>query len=238
MGSIARVVRSLMLSWVCLGYVAACSTTVPGSPQAQAPRDADAPTVASSDLARLLLSDQQVSDIVGVTGMVKSDVYSDIPGPQGESYSEPRCAEALYNTMWTSYDGSGYSGAAGQRVREPGDDSYNNVDEGVVSFPDAAAATRFVVRTSLEFDSCADVHFSDTSAPTDSETYFWTIGFPQNVGDTVTVVSTEEGQERYGCAKAITSRSNVVIDVYWCAQGAAAKTPADLVNAIANNMPH
>jgi hypothetical protein len=230
------VARTAVLLALCGGCVVACSTAVAGTARVQTPRDASAPKVAPADLATLLLSDQQVSEIVGVAGMVSFHPYQDIPPPVGETYSEPRCAEALFNTEWPSYNGSGYTGAAGHKVGEPGDRPAHEVDEGVVSFPDAVSATRFVVRTSLDFDRCADLHFSDTVPPPQPQTNYYTIGFPKTVGDTTTVVSALEGGEGQTCAKAITSRSNVVIDVYFCAKDATAKTPVDLVNAIANNV--
>jgi hypothetical protein len=232
------VARSAVLLALCGGCVVACSTAVAGTARVQTPRDASAPKVAPADLAKLLLSDQQVSEIVGVAGMVSFHPYQDIPPPVGETYSEPRCAEALFNTEWPSYDGSGYTGALGHKVGEPGNRSAHEVDEGVVSFPDAGAATRFVIRTSLDFDRCADNHFSTTDPPPKPETNYYTIGFPKVVGDVVAITSTAEGADGYACAKAITSRSNVVIDVYFCAKDATTKTPIDLVNAIANNVPH
>ncbi|WP_421843945.1 sensor domain-containing protein [Mycobacterium sp.] len=62
--------------------------------------------------------------------------------------------------------------------------------------------------------------------------------FPSASGDTATVVNTAEGAEGYVCARAITSRSNVVIDVYVCGIGITATQPAAVVSAIANKMPH
>lgn len=235
---ITKPARSALPLLICASCAMACSTTVMGSPRVQAPRDPNAPKVAPKDLAKLLLSDQQVSDAVGVPGLVSFHPYDNIPPPQGESYSEPRCAEALFNTEWPSYDGTGYTGAAGHKVGEPGERPLHEVDEAVVSFPDAGAATRFVIRTSLDFDRCADVHFSDTAPPPKPTTDYYTIGFPKMAGDMATVVSTAEDADGYACAKAITARANVVIDVYYCAKDATAKTPIDLVNAIANNVPH
>jgi hypothetical protein len=238
MGFIADAARSGVLLLACVGCAAACSSTVMGSARVAAPRDAKAPKVAPADLAKLLLSDQQVSDIVGVRGLTSFHPYSDIPPPVGETYSEPRCAEAIFNTEWPSYSGTGYTGAVGHKVGESDNGPPHEVDEAVVSFPDAAAASRFVVRTSLDFDRCGDVHFNEVYPPPKGETEYWTIGFAKTVDDIVTVVSTTEGGDGQACAKAITARSNVVIDVYLCAKDATAKIPVDLVNAIANNVPH
>jgi serine/threonine-protein kinase len=238
MGLLTVGARCALLLLACAGGAVACSNTVTGSSRVQAPGDASAPKVAPADLTKLLLSDQQVSDIVGAPGMVSFEPYQGIPPPAGETYSEPRCAEAVFNTEWPSYNGTGFTGAVGHKVGEPGDRPAHNIDEGVVSFPDAVSATRFVVRTGLDFDRCADTHFSFTTPPPRSQTDYYTIGFPKTVGDMATVVSAVEGGEGRTCARAISSRSNVVIDVYVCATDATAKTAVDLVNAIANNVRH
>jgi hypothetical protein len=238
MGLLTARAQATLLVLACASCALACSTTVTGSARVQAPRDPNAPKVAPADLAKLLLSDKQVSDIVGVAGLVRFDPYDKIQPPGGETYSEPRCAEAVFNTEWPSYDGSGYTGVAGQKVGEPVEQPAHSVDEAVVAFPDANAATRFVIRASVEFDRCADVHFSFTMPPPKSETDYYTIGFPKTVGDITTVVNLAEGSDGYACARGITSRSNVVIDVHLCAKDATAKVPIDLVNAIANNMSH
>ncbi len=126
----------------CAAVAAACSTTVAGTARPLPARDGKAPVAAPADLPKLLLSDAQISDIIGVGPLVTFDPYTGITPPQGESYSDQSCAEAVWNTMWTAYDGTGYSGAAGRKVGEPGDKHPHDIDQGVVSFPTADAATR------------------------------------------------------------------------------------------------
>lgn len=193
--------------------------------------------VAPDGLEKLLLSDAQISDIVGVNGLVTFHTYTGIMPPQGETFSDPSCAEALFNTMWTGYNGTGFTGGAGRKVGEPGDRHDHDIDQGVVAFPNADAATRFVDRTVLGWDHCADVHLSDTSPPPDSKTDVYTIGFPSTIDDIPTVVNTAEGGEGYVCARAITPRSNVVIDVYVCGKGFTAAQAVAVVKSIANKMP-
>jgi PknH-like extracellular domain len=193
--------------------------------------------VAPADLEKLLLSDAQISDIVGVKGLVTFDAYKGLTPPQGETFSHPSCAETLLNTMWTAYNGSGYTGGAGRRVRELGDRPVHDIDQGVVAFPSADAATLFVNRTVVDWERCADVHFTGTSPPPDSGSQNYTLGFPTTTGGIPTVVNTAEGGEGYVCAHAITSRSNVVIDVYVCGNGATADQAVAVVKSIANEIP-
>lgn len=235
MAGLNHLVRAGLVGLACVGVAAGCSTAVSGTPRAQSARDG-APSVASADLAALLVSDAQANDLVGAAGLSTYHTYTGITPPAGESFSEPECAQTLFNTMYTGYDGTGYTGAAGRKLGQRADRMH--IDQGVVSYPDADAALRFVVRTVLGWHRCADVHLSDTEPPPDPGTVWFTLGFPSQSGDVATVVNTAEGGEGYACAHAIVSRSNVVIDVYVCGKDITAAAPVALVNAIANKMPH
>ena len=131
-----------------------------------------------------------------------------------------------------------FRAVAGRKVRKRGDKSFDEVDQGAVAFPSADAATRFVVRTVLGWERCADVHLGVTDPPPDPVTVYFTLGFTSTRDDVATVVNTVEGGEGMGCARGITSRSNVVIDVYVCGQTITAAQPVAVVNAIADKMPH
>lgn len=227
-----------MLMVACVAVAAACSTTVSGTPRPEAARDAGAPMVAPAGLERLLLSDAEMSGVLGVPGLSTYKPYTGITPPEGETYSDATCAETMYNTMWTAFDGSGYTGGAGRKISEPGDKPEHDVDQGVVSFPDADVASRFVVRTVLGWDRCADVHFSATTAGPNPRTDFYTLGFSSMSGDIATLINTAEGGEGYVLARAITSRSNVVIDVYVAGKAMTTDRAASVVKAIANKMPH
>lgn len=200
--------------------------------------------VAAESLDRMLLSENRIDEIVGggsaragSGGFIISQRYSLITPPQGESFSDPSCASTLYNTMYTGYAGSGYTGVAGRRLHEDPHPTHF-IDEAVVAFPSADAAERFVVRTALGWERCADVHLSTSEPPPDPVTLFYTLGFPSVTGDVATVVNVLEGGEGKACAHAIASRANVVIDVHIGGPGITAAQPVSIVGAIAENMPH
>lgn len=233
------VVRSAALMLACVTVAAAaCSNTVAGAARVRPARDGKAPMVAPADLDKLLLSDAQVSELMGAAGLVTFESYAGIPPPVGEIYSDPSCAEAVWNTMWTAYNGTGYTGGAGRKVGEPADKHPLHTDQGVVSFPSADAATRFVVRAVLDWERCADTHLSSTEPPPDSSTSWYTVGFPRASDDVSTVVDSVEGGQGRTIAHAITSRSNVVIDVYAAGMAMTADKAVAMVNAIADKMPH
>jgi serine/threonine kinase PknH len=213
-----------------------CSQTVGGDATPQTAADSQAPTVQPTQLRALLLSDPEMSDAVGTPGLVKHDPYDEIPPPKGESYNDPACIGAVFNTMYTAYDGVDYTGVAGTKVGEPGNKwGTTSIDQGVVSFADADAASRYVMRSLISWDSCADKRVSG-KYDADSDTETWTIGFPTVTDDVPTLLISPEGGDGYVCERAITSRSNVVIDVYVCATGARPEQAVAVVRSIADKV--
>lgn len=231
----------VVLALACVITTSACSHVLTGQPRALSARDSSAPTVAPADLDKLLLSDRQISDIIGAGPLATFHTYSTItPADAGETFSDPSCAEAVYNTMWTAYDRSGYTGALGHGLREPGDRHPHAVDQGVVAFPTADAATRFVARVTTAWQHCADAHFSDTgpSGPSpNTRTDWYTVGYPI-ISDISTLVVYPEGRREQTDVRAITSRSNVVIDVGATGPAMPADKLVAIVNAIAAKLPH
>lgn len=227
--------RAALALLVCVG----CAHTANGDPRPASAPDGAAPTVQPADLGTLLLSDQEMSEAIAVPGVVSHDPYEDIPPPQGESYSDPSCAGAIFNTMYTAYDGVDYTAAVGRKVGEPGDKwGLTDTDQGVVSFRSADAASRYVVRTQLDWDRCADKRVSQLDDAGDKTPQTYTIGYPTVTDDIPTLLISPEGGDGYICERAITSRSNVVIDVYVCTKNAQAEQAVAVVKSIANKMPH
>jgi hypothetical protein len=55
------------------------------------------------------------SDTVGVPGLVTWRPYEGICTAAKRDVLDPACAETTYNTRWTAYNDTGYSGAAGAK---------------------------------------------------------------------------------------------------------------------------
>jgi len=232
------VTKTLATALFALILCAGCSHTVDGDAEPSSVADSHAPSVAPADLQSLLLSDPEMGEAVGQPGLVSHDPYDEIPPPKGESYNDPSCIGAVYNTMYTAYEGIDYTGVAGTKVGEPGDKwGTTDTDQGVVSFRDADAASRYVTRTLIDWDRCADKRVSGKSGPDDA-VVTWTIGFPTVTDDIPTLLISPEGGDRFVCERAVTSRSNVVIDVYVCAKNAQPEQAVAVVRSIADKMPH
>lgn len=174
-GLVSEMVRGCvaLAAVACVGVAAGCSNTLPGTPSAQPPHETRPPTLTQGDLNKLLLSDNEVSDIVGGPSLQTSQNYSEILGPKSETMSDNSCAETAFNTMWTACNGSGYTGVEGRRIGREGDTDSYLVDQGVVSFLDPGAARRFLDRTVQGWDHCAAVRFSvtDPGPPPSTDTY-------------------------------------------------------------------
>lgn len=230
--------KTTVAALVTLMLCAGCSETVRGDAKPASATDTHAPVVAPADLQKLLLSDAEMSEAVAIPGLVRHDPYDEIPPPKGESYDDPTCIGAVFNTMYTAYEGIEYTGVAGTKVGEPGDKwGTTDTDQGVVSFRDADAASRYVARALIDWDRCADKRVSGKYGA-DSETETWTIGFPTVTDDIPTLLISPEGGDGFVCERAITSRSNVIIDVYVCAENAQPEQAVAVVRSIADKMPH
>lgn len=229
------------MPYVCLVVAcvaAACSTSVPGVARIQPPPGAGSPTVKPVDLDKLLLTDREMGAAIGAGTLITVDSYQTIQPSQGERYSDPSCAEDYSNTMFTAYDNSGYTGVAVRHIGEPGDRPVEVADESAVSFPSAAAAAGFVWRQVLDWDRCAGKHFSVTAAPPDQRIFRCTFGNPDSTGDIAKVVNEVEGGRGRTHARAIASRSNVVIDVDLPGLDMTAAKATAVVDGIARKMPH
>lgn len=234
----AHVARLSAVLLTVLTAASGCSRSVPGAAHAVSARDGAARMVVAADLEKLLLTDQQVQGIIGAPDVVSTRPYTGITPSQGEMYSDPGCAPAIWNTMFPVYDGSGYTGAVGRWVEEPGERWTHHVDQAVVSFPSADAAARFVVRVEMLWQRCADVHLSTVEPPPAHKRIWYTIGYPTITDDISTVVDYREGHEGLAEVRAITSRSNVVIDLDTEGFGMTAEQATALAKAIADKVPH
>ena len=121
-------------------------------------------------------------------------------------------------------------------VGEPGAKwGTTDIDQGVVSFRDADAESRYVRRTLIDWDRCADKRVSGKSGP-DDDTVTWTIGFPTVTEDIPTLLISPEGGDRFVCERAITSR--LWLSTSTCVKNAQPEQAVAVTRSIADRMPH
>jgi serine/threonine-protein kinase len=211
--------------------VAACENTVEGTPTAQrtqtptaasSPSPTAAPPTTSSAPAAppnvdetaldgLLLTIEETREIMAAPDLQIDHTYEEMP-PSTVGYNPEECASAAFNTVEAGYRDSGFTAVRGVVLTEPEPmDTTHLVDQGVVAFPDAAAATDYITKTVEKWRGCAGQPFVVTRS---QSTENWTFGeVTDNDGINVITKSAEGGLP---CSHAIAAKANVVVDVVAC----------------------
>lgn len=192
-----------------------CSTVVTGAAQrAEGTAPDDVPPLRESQLDRLLLSADDLDEIVGSSAM---KVVSDVEEMQDSSpiVSDPDCLGSIFAAEQEVY-GTGWTAVRDQVIREPGDDNEHWAEQTVVLYPSANAARGFVDESQSKWTECGGF----SVAVDDSEgSYIWKVDDPGAEGDVITQVVTQEDAGGWDCQHTLTSVSNVVVETMACAFG-------------------
>jgi hypothetical protein len=216
--------RVLVIAAAVVGLTCACSTTVAGTPKAQRTQPPPpAPTPAAPGVGRidetslngLLLSLDDIRAIMDAPDLEIQATYEQMP-PSTVGYVPDDCARAAYNTVEAGYRDSGFAGVRGVVMQEPDSAQVLHiVDQGVVTFPDGAAATTYVTRTVESWRRCAGTPFT-ALRPEAAE--HWTFGDVTENNGISAIPKMGEGSE-WTCSHAIAAKLNTVIDVSACGFG-------------------
>lgn len=215
-----------------VGLMTACATTVTGTPKAEKAQAGSGSTsastpassstnppaavpgsVAEQDLAGLLLPSEDIQAVMDAPDLAVDKTYDQMP-PSTVGYIPEDCASAAYNTVETGYRDSPFTGTRGVVMQEPASapQLLHVVDEGVVAFPDAAAATAYVSKTVGNWAHCAKNPFT---AQRPEAVEHWNFGDVSENNGVNAIPKTAEGSG-WTCSHAITSKANVVVDVAAC----------------------
>jgi hypothetical protein len=195
--------------------VSGCAVAVSGRP-APRPAAADGPQVAASHPESMLLSDEQISTVIGKPGLATYDTYSKMADERNVDYTlgDRACGGALWNTLDGPYRGSGYLAVAGRKVSEPGDTPDHDTDQGVVVFKTAEQAQRFLDRSMVLWQRCARQRIRYQMEGRKAQT--WSVGIPVESGPDIVVRNSQEAGDGYACQHAMRAVGNVVIDAWAC----------------------
>jgi serine/threonine-protein kinase len=220
---IAVVVTIVVASSTSDGPNIAAPTTTP-SPTTEAPSTTtESPSTTTStppastgpdDLAGLLESASDVSDRLESPGMTASPVSTELIS--GLTVTPDNCAGAWTPGLSDTYAGSGYTGAALQLVRDPGQNNHQ-VNEAIVSFADDAAAKAFYDQQVAAWKACNYQKISAAAQGVPSVS--GTTGVAADTDgttDMLILVDNWPGGGAIQCQRAITNRTNVVVDVLAC----------------------
>jgi hypothetical protein len=205
------------------GSTVAAPTSASSTTEASSASTTEAPSTTTSTppastgpdgLAGLLEPASDISDRLESPGMTASPVSTDLIS--GITVTPDNCAGAWTPGLSDTYAGSGYTGAALQMVRDPGQNSHQ-VNQAIVSFADDAAAKAFYDQQVAAWSGC---HYQKITAaapgvPSVSGTAAVSAD-TDGTTDMLILIDNWPGGGAIQCQRAITSRTNVVVDVLAC----------------------
>lgn len=199
-------------------------------PTAAPPPPPPPPVIAPADLPGLLLPAEQISQLMKAPAMTVTATDSKMIAG---SITPPNCAGAWGPVHAAAYDGSGFTGVTGQSV---GDSPAARVVQGVVSFPDPAAAQAYYDRQVTEWNGCKFAKVTADYGPGNSN--HATLGVPTTTGGILSmpVVADNPSVPGTQCERALNVRGNVIVDVRACSvnvSGAGWNIARDIANKVA-----
>lgn len=182
--------------------------TVDGQPAAA---QVDGPTIDDSDLESLLLSPDEISDIVKLPGMVTVASWMKPDTADGaDSYDPKDCLGAMYSGMSEVYDDSGYTAIFQTRTGPSNKKGTPAVDQSVATFDTPNAAQTALGDYVALWKRCADKTFTYTgTGPRES----WTLGTPESSHEGVTTLQNVMDGDRLYLDRAVAARGNVLVEV-------------------------
>ncbi|UGT93764.1 sensor domain-containing protein [Mycobacterium ostraviense] len=172
------------------------------------------PLTTPEQLDGILLSAADINAVMGASTMETMETgYRLDPTPI--KLSHPECQGALYAVQDLVYAGSGQTALRVQLVYEPGRYHAHWVTQAAVTFPSADKAHQFVQNSADKWKSCANQTVSATN--TAGNTVKWTLASLNGEPPTITLSELQLGaSNNWGCQRALSAVSNVVIDVNAC----------------------
>lgn len=211
------------------------STTSTSRPAVTTTATSAAPTVAAAQLDSLLLSPEQVNQIMGTTAIVFDHSVTETkdPGPDNK-LSDEQCLGALVSFQTRTYKTSGYTGMAAQVLSDPTSRVGYVVVQGSVVFASAEQALTFVTTQQAQWRGCANRTITQINP---GRTIEWSLhdvtGNPPSIALQREPLS---GLKNIACERALHAVSNVVVDVDVCAPGITNQA-SQIADAMATKVP-
>jgi hypothetical protein len=182
------------------------------------------PPVAETALPGLLLSPEQVNNVMGATEMTVTKTHDSMS--DDSATMEPKECLAIDGSAQAQvYADSGYTAERDQTLQE-GDNFTHYVQQAVVRFPSAKQASAFFTASAQQWPACHEYTHTQSGS-------LWAAGPISNQNGTLSATATQQNANAPGwaCGRALAARNNVVIDVNTCSAN-----PADSAVNIANQI--
>ena len=167
------------------------------------PKPPPMPIQTEADLDSLLLSTEEINNIMGVSHMqINKDGH--VLDYTRDSVSDPNCFGSIYSGEQSVYADSGWFAVSDRQMLEQPGDFY--VSQTAVAFRSADQALAFLGTSADKWKACAG-----RTVTTDKHT--WTVGELTGASPNIAQLNTADG---WGCQHALRAVSNAVIDVKAC----------------------
>jgi hypothetical protein len=196
--------------------LAGCTSTVSGTAlRAKSATPLDVAPLKESQLDGVLLSIDQLDDLVGATEMAfvhQSDEMSD----NGTAVSDPDCLGSLFGAEKDVYDPHHWSAMRDEVAREPGDGNDHWVQQTVVLYPAADDAQKMFADSTSSWEQCGG---SAVATDSSDSSYIWEIDDVDAKDDLIVQVIMQEESGGWECQHVMAAVSNVTIETWACADG-------------------
>jgi PknH-like extracellular domain len=190
-----------------------CVSTVPGTAvRAQHAAPIDVPPLNEAKLDGVLLSIDEVNDVMGSSRMeitVELDEMSD----HSAEVSDPDCLGAIYGAEGPVYDGTGWTAMRDQVASEPDENNDHWVEQTAVIYPSAENAQKFFDDSKSAWEDCAGNAISVEDVDT---SYLWQIDDVEAEDTLMTQLTTQEDADGWACQHALSVVSNLTAEAWAC----------------------
>jgi hypothetical protein len=209
---VSVVCTAILVGAVLSGCVSTVSGAALRSQGDRSPGPAEVPTLAESDLDRVLLSTGEVNGVMDATG-IRVTASSQKMSDNSDGVSDVDCLGAIYGAEELVYHGSDWTAVRDEVLQEPATDNAHWVEQIAVLYPSADKAQKFIDKARATWQKCGDTSIDIDNADVHST---WRIDQPDVSGDILTQVSTQRNAGGWGCQHALAGASNLVVEAWAC----------------------
>lgn len=245
-GGAAALVAAMAGVIVVGAHVGGGSTAMPSvsSTASSSAADPNVKMIAGTDLPQMLLNPAEVAAAVGLPGSERAaKVGKLVSAPWVDTIaSNQECLALAYSAEQDAYQGTGFTAMRGQAstVRIPNSDAQSwFFSQGVFAYPTVDAAEKALLKNVATFKACEGQSWSEAgNADNGNRPLFWTVGSVNHDGNGfVTVQTSQENANGWGCWRALKTDANVVVDFTVCGLNKPESVPAALADAITAKLP-
>jgi PknH-like extracellular domain len=181
------------------------------------PPPPEPPKITAAQLNSVLLTAARINTVMGASHMQAGDVIQKMAN-ESASVVPGNCIGALYTAENATYGGSDWSGVSDQALQqqsaaENSDVGHYYVDQTAVIFPSAEKAQAFFNTSASNWKSCEQQPVTVTNGEVQTHWSF------RNFSQTKTKIvqsRTQDSDNSWGCQHALSTVSNLVVEVVAC----------------------